>query len=235
VPSVAAGPALATRCGPGTGGLALSGQVRTPKATNSKHLPAEYPDLDARTSADPIGKDPDRCSWTGRPVHCQRAPCGMSAQSPCGLYVYEYSDRAAAFCPTAGLLESRRREPSVITVPAPSLSVTSERPPGAAGEAERLPFLLAAAGTDGQRAYVCSWLPSVHPARRSSRCSPGMPSPGRAQRPGRRLNRGSVSGRRCDKGRLHRCRAQQSARGPRVAGRRRRCHQQVQSDHLRLV
>jgi len=57
----------------------------------------------------------------------------------------KYSDRAAAFCPTAGLLECRSREPSVITVPAPSLSVTSERPPGAAGEAERLPFLLAAA------------------------------------------------------------------------------------------
>jgi len=37
------------------------------------------------------------------------------------------------------------REPSAITMPTPSLSVTSERPPGAAGEAERLPFLLAAA------------------------------------------------------------------------------------------
>jgi hypothetical protein len=57
----------------------------------------------------------------------------------------KYSDRAAAFCPTAGLLECRSREPSVITVPAPSLSVTSERPQGTAGEAERLPFLLAAA------------------------------------------------------------------------------------------
>lgn len=70
-----------------------------------------------------------------------------------------------------------------------------EDPSDAAWEPKRLSFLLARVSrTDGQRAYVCSGLPSVQRARGSNRRSPGVPSPGRAQRLGRRLNRGSSSG-----------------------------------------
>jgi len=41
------------------------------------------------------------------------------------------------------------------------------------------------------RAQLCSGLLSLQRARRSNRRSPGVPPHGRAQRPGRRLNRGS--------------------------------------------
>ena len=50
-----------------TGHHALSGQVRTPKATNSGISPAQYPDLDLRTPADYVDRDHNRSSWTGRP------------------------------------------------------------------------------------------------------------------------------------------------------------------------
>jgi hypothetical protein len=160
----------------------------------------------------------------------------MSAQSPCGALCVNIQT-GRLILPnrgSAGVPESR----TICDNCADPVVIGDVRAAAGCGWRSRTVALPARSSrTDGQRAYVCSWLPSVHPARRSSRCSPGMPSPGRAQRPGRRLNRGSVSGRRCDKGRLHRCRAQQSAcgRGPRVAGRRHRCHQQVQSGHLRLV
>jgi hypothetical protein len=167
----------------------------------------------------------------------------------------KYSDRAAAFCPTAGLLECRSREPSVITVPAPSLSVASERPPGAAGEAERLPYVrqqqdgwstgirllvvaISASGASVQpvlAGHAVVWTGSA--TGEASQSGIGDRGSGIGDRGSGIGDRGSVSGRRCDKGRLHRCRAQQSAcgRGSRVAGRRHRCHQQVQSGHLRLV
>jgi hypothetical protein len=127
----------------------------------------------------------------------------------------------------------------VITVPTPSLSVTSERPPGAAGEAERLPFLLAAAErmvnghTFARGCHQCIRRVGPAGARRACRRLDGLSDRGGV----------SIGDRSADDGAIRAdcigvARSSQPAaagRGPRVAGRRHRCHQQVQSGHLRLV